>query len=77
MGMVGRVYFLDSEADPRDRLGLGKRRKAERSYWRVLCHGRPMDRGPRRNVLVENVESGELMVRPFRGFRRLVDGGQG
>lgn len=82
MSLIGSVYFLDSEVDPRNVLGLVgvPRVKAERSYWRALCHGRPMDSGPRRNVLVERVlpigrgedgiwlATGERMVRPFRGF---------
>lgn len=38
--------------------------------WRVICRGEPFDRGPRRNVLLEDVESGVRVVRPFRGLRR-------
>lgn len=38
--------------------------------WRVLARGEPFDRGPRRNVLVEQVDSLERCVRPFRGLRR-------
>lgn len=38
--------------------------------WRVICRGEPFDRGPRRNVLIENVVTGERVVRPFRGLRR-------
>ena len=40
--------------------------------WRVLARGVPFDRGPRRNVLLEDTGTGELVVRPFRGLRRLV-----
>lgn len=38
--------------------------------WKLLARGEPFDRGPRRNVLLEDVESGERTVRPFRGLRR-------
>lgn len=73
MSMIGRTYWLTTEADPRDVLGLGKRRRLDCARLvRVLCHGKPMDRGPRRNVLVEDVVTGELIVRPFRGLRRNV-----
>lgn len=36
--------------------------------WRVLI--RWQGRGPR-NVLIENVATGERVVRPFRGLRRV------
>lgn len=38
--------------------------------WRVICRGNPFDRGPRRNVLLEDVITGARVVRPCRGLRR-------
>ena len=32
--------------------------------WQVLVRGEPFDRGPRRNVLIQNVRTGERVVRP-------------
>lgn len=55
--------------------------------WVVVTRGEPFDRGPRRNVLLQRVEvvhagpgftmvvavtPRELVVRPFRGLRRLL-----
>lgn len=37
--------------------------------WAVRC--RWSGKGPR-NVLIENVWTGELVVRPFRGLRRVA-----
>lgn len=72
MSMIGRIYLLTTEADPCDRLGLGVRRRLDTPRRvRVLAHGKPMDRGPRRNVLLEDVETGERIVRPFRGLRKV------
>ena len=72
VSMIGRTYLLTTEADPRDVLGLGVRRRLDKPRRvRVLAHGKPFDRGPRRNVLLEDVETGERLVRPFRGLRKV------
>lgn len=39
--------------------------------WRVIARGEPFDRGPRRNVLIEDICSKKRVVRPFRGLRRV------
>lgn len=74
--MVGRCYLVTTESDPRDRLGLARgparRRSDPPRVVRVLVHGRPMDAGPRRNVLVEDLETGARTVRPFRGMLKLT-----
>jgi hypothetical protein len=38
---------------------------------KVIARGEPFDRDPRRNVLIEDGETGERVVRPFRGLRRV------
>ena len=68
--MIGKCYLLTTEADPRDVLGLGKRRRlAEPRLVVVLARGSFKGGGPARNVLVEDVFTGERFVRPFRGLR--------
>jgi hypothetical protein len=61
--VIGSVYYLESDVDPRNVLGLvgAPRVPTARTWWRVLCRGKPFDRGPRRNVLVERVV-------PYRRF---------
>ena len=55
--MIGRRYRI------------GKRPEV----YELRAHGVPFDRGPRRNVLLVNVETGEWTIRPFRGLRRVRD----
>jgi hypothetical protein len=74
--MVGRCYLVTSESDPRDRLGFARaplRRNVDPPrVVRVLARAAPFDRGPRKNVLVEDLETGARMVRPFRGMPKLT-----
>jgi hypothetical protein len=56
--MIGRVY----------RWVHGLPGVARSPYWRVLAHGKPFDRGPRRNVLLE-----QLLPVPV-GVSGMVDG---
>lgn len=70
--MIGKTYLLTTEADPRDALGLGKRRPLHPPMRvRVIARAHPFDSrrgGPARNVLIED-ELGFRTVRPFRGLR--------
>lgn len=69
--MIGREYLLTTRADPRDVLGLGRRVPlAQPRRVRVLARASFRGGGPARSVLVEDVETGERLVRPFRGLRR-------
>jgi len=52
--MIGRRYRIGTRPE----------------VYECLARGEPFDRGPRRNVLLREVSSGELVVRPFRGCRR-------
>lgn len=74
--MVGRYYLVTTEADPRDRLGFARAPLRlpidPPRVVRVVTHGRPFDAGPRRNVLVEDAETGARTVRPFRGMPKLT-----
>jgi hypothetical protein len=49
---------------------IGRRYTWRGRTWELVARGEPFDRGPRRNVLLRDVETGELVVRPFRGLRR-------
>lgn len=74
--MVGRCYLVTTEADPSDLLGFARaplrRRLDPPRVVRVVTRAAPFDRGPRKNVLVEDLESGARMVRPFRGMPKLT-----
>lgn len=41
--------------------------------WRVVCRAAGWTSGPSRSVLIEDTSTGERVVRPFRGLRRVRD----
>lgn len=69
-GMLGRTYLLLSEADPRDLAGVGRRRGLARPRVIRVVARASFRGGPARSVLVEDLETGARLVRPFRGLRR-------
>jgi hypothetical protein len=48
---------------------VGRSYRWRGEIWKVICrwHGTKTPR----NVLIENAETGERLVRPFRGLRKL------
>lgn len=72
MSLVGRTYLLTTRADPRCPHGVPARVTLEQPRRvRVLARADGWARGgPARNVLLLDEQTGELVVRPFRGLRR-------
>ncbi len=66
--IVGRRYLQTARPHP-DRMQSASVTLDRPRVVEVLAQGQPFDRGPRRNVLVEDVVTGERYVRPFRGLR--------
>lgn len=66
--MIGKCYLLTSEVRDTPR-GWRRVRLEEPRLVLVLVRGSFRGGGPARNVLVEDVFTGERFVRPFRGLR--------